>query len=93
MDALKGDDTYLVPEDARQDAPPTYASAQADAVPPYWETTVHAPFSPDSPGQIILDGLPTGTVFAFLWNMLVTITFQFIGFLLTYLILSTLLKF
>ena len=26
-----GDDTYLVPEDARAEAPPSYASAQADA--------------------------------------------------------------
>ncbi|KAF8272579.1 hypothetical protein EI94DRAFT_1718312, partial [Lactarius quietus] len=34
-----GDETYLVPEESQKDAPPTYASAQADAVPPYWETT------------------------------------------------------
>jgi hypothetical protein len=37
-----GDNTYLVPEDTRAEAPPSYASAQADAVPQYWETTVHA---------------------------------------------------
>lgn len=77
---------YLVHEDARQDAPPSYASAQADAVPPYWETTVHAPFSPNSIGEMVIDSLPTGSVFSFCWNLLVSISFQFIGFLLTYLL-------
>jgi len=81
-----GDDTYLVPEDTRQEAPPSYASAQADAVPPYWETTVHAPFSPDSVGDMVIDSLPTGSLFSFCWNLLVSISFQFVGFLLTYLL-------
>jgi hypothetical protein len=85
----EGDETYVVPEDARSEAPPTYSSAQADAVPPYWETTVHAPFSPDSIGDMIIDSLPTGSLFSFLWNMLVSITFQFVGFLLTYLLHTT----
>jgi hypothetical protein len=78
-----------VPEDARQDAPPSYASAQQDAVPPYWENTVIAPFSPDSVGEMIIDNLPTGSLFSFLWNMLVSISFQFVGFLLTYLLHTT----
>lgn len=81
-----GDDTYLVPEDTRQEAPPSYASAQADAVPPYWETTVHAPFAPDSIGEMVIDSLPTGSLFSFCWNLLVSISFQFVGFLLTYLL-------
>lgn len=84
-----GDETYIVPEDARNEAPPSYSTAQADAVPPYWETTVHAPFSPDSIGEMIIDSLPTGSVFSFLWNMLVSISFQFLGFLLTYLLHTT----
>ena len=81
-----GDETYLVPEDSLKDAPPSYASAQADAVPPYWETTVHAPSSPD---EMIIDHLPTGSVFSFLWNLMVSISFQFVGFLLTYLLHTT----
>ncbi|KDR83610.1 hypothetical protein GALMADRAFT_54847 [Galerina marginata CBS 339.88] len=81
-----GDDTYMVPEDSRQEAPPSYASAQADAVPPYWETTVHAPFAPDSIGEMVIDSLPTGSLFSFCWNVLVSISFQFVGFLLTYLL-------
>jgi len=82
----EGDDTYIVPEDSRPEAPPSYAAAQADAVPPYWETTVHAPFAGDSIGDMIIDSLPTGSLFSFLWNMLVSISFQFVGFLLTYLL-------
>jgi hypothetical protein len=81
-----GDNMYLVHEDARQDAPPSYASAQADAVPPYWETTIHAPFAPNSIGEMVIDSLPTGSLFSFCWNLLVSISFQFVGFLLTYLL-------
>jgi hypothetical protein len=83
---LTGDDVYLVPEDSQKDAPPSYSSAQADTVPPYWETTVHAPSSPD---DMIIDHLPTGSVFSFLWNLLISISFQFVGFLLTYLLHTT----
>lgn len=78
-----------MPEDSRAEAPPSYASAQADAVPPYWETTVHAPFTPGSIGEMIVDSLPTGSLFSFLWNMLVSVSFQFVGFLLTYLLHTT----
>lgn len=82
----EGDETYIIPEDARDEAPPSYAAAQADAVPPYWDTTVHAPFAPDAMGEIIIDSLPTGSLFSFLWNMLISVSFQFVGFLLTYLL-------
>ncbi len=85
----KGDEILVVPEDTQAEAPPSYASAQADSVPPYWETTVHAPFSPDSMGELMIDALPTGSLFSFLCNMLVSISFQFIGFLLTYLLHTT----
>lgn len=77
---------YIVPEETRPEAPPSYASAQADAVPPYWETTIHAPFASDSIGDMVVDNLPTGSVFSFCWNLLVSISFQFVGFLLTYLL-------
>lgn len=88
-----GDEIYVSPEDAQKESPPSYASAQADAVPPYWETTIHAPtsLSPGMmvPGELPIDGLATGTLFSFLWNMLVSISFQFVGFLLTYLLHTT----
>ncbi|KAF7332038.1 hypothetical protein MKEN_00084200 [Mycena kentingensis (nom. inval.)] len=83
-----GDSTYLVPEEVRAEAPPSYASAQADAVPLY-SFEVHAPFAPGNAGEMIVDSLPSGTLFSFLWNMLVSISFQFVGFLLTYLLHTT----
>lgn len=66
-----------------------YASAQADAVPPYWETTIHAPAGLGNVGEMMVDGLPTGSFFSFLWNLLVSMSFQFVGFLLTFLLHST----
>jgi len=82
----QGDDgIYVVPEEAQKEAPPSYAVAQADAVPPYWETTVHAP-SVYSAGEMLVDGLATGTLFSFCWNMLISLSFSFVGFLLTYLL-------
>ena len=73
-----GDSIYLVPEEAAREAPPSYASAQLDAVPPYWETTIHAPSAPDAFGEMIIDALPTGSLFSFLWNMLISISFQYV---------------
>ena len=84
-----GDNIYLVPEETQKDAPPSYASAQADAVPPYWETTINIPSASNTPGDMVVDSLPTGSLFSFLWNMLVSISFQFVGFLLTYLLHTT----
>ncbi|KAG6898217.1 hypothetical protein C0992_003329 [Termitomyces sp. T32_za158] len=77
---------YMSPEESSQkEVPPTYADAQADAVPPYWETTVHAPSTdPDAP--LIIDDLPTGSPWLFLGNLSISFFFQFIGFLFTYLL-------
>lgn len=83
----QADGPNWTPEDAQKDGPPSYTVAQADAVPPYWETTVIAPSS--SPGELIVDGLATGSLFSFLWNLLVSMSFQFVGFLLTYLLHTT----
>jgi hypothetical protein len=44
-------------------------------VPPYWETTVHAP----SVGEMEIEGLPSGNFFAFVTNFFVSVSFQFIG--------------
>ncbi|KAF8591427.1 hypothetical protein K439DRAFT_1656642 [Ramaria rubella] len=80
---------HVVPEEVQKESPPSYASAQADAVPPYWETTIHAPATLGSAGEMMVDGLPTGSFFSFLWNLLVSMSFQFVGFLLTFLLHST----
>ncbi|KAF8071997.1 metal homeostatis protein bsd2 [Lyophyllum atratum] len=77
---------FMVPEDNQKEVPPTYSEAQADAVPPYWETTVHAPASDDPNADMIVDDLPTGSMWLFAINLFISFFFQFIGFLFTYLL-------
>jgi len=67
------------------EAPPTYEAAAQDAAPPYWQTTVIAP-TVGSDDQVMVEGLPVGNVFNFVWNMLISTSFQFIGFMLTYML-------
>ncbi|PWN23751.1 hypothetical protein BCV69DRAFT_8950 [Microstroma glucosiphilum] len=77
--------------------PPTYEIAAADAAPGYWETTIAPGGLGWTPGggnvgdleDLILEGLPIGNVFGFAWNLLVSVCFQFVGFLLTYLLHTT----
>lgn len=73
------------PETDRQseDFPPTYEEAAADQTPPYWETTIMAPGFGD---EVFIEGLPVGSPINFVWNMMVSSAFQFVGFLLTYLL-------
>ncbi|KAJ3559650.1 hypothetical protein NM688_g222 [Phlebia brevispora] len=82
-------DVYMVPEETQNQAPPSYSEAQADAVPPYWETTVHAPSSLEPGSDMIVDDLPTGSWYLFLANVFISYFFQFIGFLFTYLLHTT----
>ncbi|CAK7892704.1 metal homeostatis protein Bsd2p [[Candida] anglica] len=63
--------------------PPTYDEAAADATPEYWESTVISPMYED---EVFVEGLPVGNVANFVWNGLVTVAFQFIGFVLCYLL-------
>jgi hypothetical protein len=65
----------------------SYETAAADAAPPYWETTIIAPAL--GPDDMLVDGLPVGHLFGFAWNLLVSMSFQFVGFLLTYLLHTT----
>lgn len=80
---------YMVPEETQSTAPPSYAAAQADAVPPYWDTIVHAPSGMDTDAGMIVGDLPSGSILAFISNLFVSFFFQFIGFLLTYLLHTT----
>lgn len=73
-------DTESVQE---SDVPPSYEEAAADATPLYWETTIMAPGYSD---EIFIDGLPVGSPINFIWNMMVSAAFQFLGFLITYLL-------
>ncbi|KAF5386242.1 hypothetical protein D9615_002653 [Tricholomella constricta] len=47
---------YMVPKDKQKEAAPSYSDAQADAVPPYWETTVHTPLSNRIDGKLLATG-------------------------------------
>ncbi|KAI1117670.1 hypothetical protein F5Y14DRAFT_401482 [Nemania sp. NC0429] len=72
-----------------EESPPTYEQAAADAAPPYWETTILAP-GLGGPDDVYIDGMPVGSVFSFLWNGMISLSFQpLVGFLLTYLLHST----
>ena len=74
--------------DGKYDEPlPSYETAAADAAPPYWETTIITP-GMDS-DEVYVDGLPVGNFFAFIWNAMISMSFQFVGFLLTYLLASS----
>ncbi|WWD09755.1 hypothetical protein V865_007883 [Kwoniella europaea PYCC6329] len=92
------DEGDYVPEDEQKEGPPSYQAALRDAVPPYWDTTVvlpssSSPFGPLSSSmsgdEILIDGMPGGNFFGFFWNMIVSFSFQFVGFLLTYVLHTT----
>jgi hypothetical protein len=65
----------------------TYEQAAADATPPYWETTILAPGMTSD--EVYVDGLPVGSLFSFVWNGMISMSFQLVGFLLTYLLHTT----
>lgn len=50
---------------------------------------MHAPAGLDLNGDMIIDGLPTGSVFVFVFTTLISWFFQLPGFLLTYLLHGT----
>lgn len=70
-----------------EDLPPSYEEAAADATPPYWETTILAPGL--SSDEVFVDGLPVGSIFSFVWNAMISMSFQVVGFILTYLLHTT----
>lgn len=63
------------------DVLPSYSEAAHDPSPPYWETSVMSEFD-----EIYIDGIPVGNVLNFLWSILVSVLFQFLGFVITYLL-------
>uniref|UniRef100_A0A1Y1K4B5 Metal homeostatis protein bsd2 n=1 Tax=Photinus pyralis TaxID=7054 RepID=A0A1Y1K4B5_PHOPY len=72
----------------KEEQPPSYEQAAADAAPPYWETTILAP-GLGGLDEVYVDGMPVGSVFSFIWNGMISTSFQLVGFLLTYLLHST----
>ncbi|KIM33151.1 hypothetical protein M408DRAFT_325964 [Serendipita vermifera MAFF 305830] len=78
---------HIVPEFEQKDVPPTYADAQRDAVPPYWDTTVLAPAGAGD--DMLVEGFPPGHVFSFVTSLFISFSFQFIGFMLTSILATT----
>ncbi|OIW26293.1 hypothetical protein CONLIGDRAFT_468957 [Coniochaeta ligniaria NRRL 30616] len=72
----------------KEEQPPTYEQAAADQAPPYWETTILAP-GLAGPDEVYIDGMPVGSFFSFVWNAMISMSFQLVGFLLTYLLHSS----
>ncbi|KAL8691457.1 MAG: hypothetical protein Q9218_003321 [Villophora microphyllina] len=75
-------------EKLEEEKPPSYEAAAADATPPYWETTILAP-GLSSSDEVYVEGLPVGSLFSFIWNGMISMSFQLVGFLLTYLLHTT----
>ncbi|KAL8762030.1 MAG: hypothetical protein Q9184_001922 [Pyrenodesmia sp. 2 TL-2023] len=76
-------------EKQEEEKPPSYEAAAADATPPYWETTTILAPGLSSPDEVYVEGLPVGSLFSFVWNGMISMSFQIVGFLLTYLLHTT----
>lgn len=61
---------------------PSYDEAADDPVPPYWESSIMAGYE----DEIFIEGLPVANWLNFVWNLVVSVCFQFVGFLITYLL-------
>ncbi|KAI8606758.1 hypothetical protein EDD21DRAFT_480 [Dissophora ornata] len=69
-----------------EELPPSYKSASQDVSPAYYETNVLGPGFTDDDDMLLVEGLPVGGVFGLVWNMIISMSFQFVGFFLTYLL-------
>jgi hypothetical protein len=65
------------------DKPPSYEDAHNDTVPSYWDLSPEGSLYYD---EICVNGLPAGSVINFVWNCVVSASFQFFGFLLSYIL-------
>ncbi|CCG25707.1 Bsd2 protein [Candida orthopsilosis Co 90-125] len=79
----KPDTASAIEQQQRELHPPTYEEASQDNSPEYWESTMISPMFED---EVFVQGLPVGNIANFIWNALVTVAFQFIGFILCYLL-------
>lgn len=72
-------------ETEQQDIPPTYDEAAADMAPSYYGMNLNGTGDLGY-DDICIEGLPVGNMANFLWNLIVSTSFQFIGFLITYIL-------
>ncbi|KAG0049525.1 hypothetical protein BGZ83_005711 [Gryganskiella cystojenkinii] len=74
-----------VEKPVEEELPPSYKSAALDVSPAYYESTLMAPGFSDE-DELLIEGLPVGGMFGFMWNVIISMSFQFVGFFLTYLL-------
>ncbi|OBA27782.1 hypothetical protein HANVADRAFT_51903 [Hanseniaspora valbyensis NRRL Y-1626] len=67
----------------RGDKPPSYEDAHNDNAPSYWDLSPEGSLYYD---EICVAGLPAGSIINFVWNCIVSTSFQFFGFLITYIL-------
>ncbi|KAL2917897.1 Phosphatidylinositol 4-kinase stt4 [Polyrhizophydium stewartii] len=68
--------------------PPSYTDAVGDPSPPgYFDTTVTTGVTED--GEVLIDGMPVGDFVSFAVNVFVSMTFDFLGFLITSLLATS----
>ncbi|KAI1320119.1 hypothetical protein EDD11_002091 [Mortierella claussenii] len=68
-----------------EELPPAYKTAAMDVSPAYHETMLPPGFT-DEDDMLMVEGLPVGGLLGFMWNMIISMSFQFVGFFLTYLL-------
>ncbi|KAG9321057.1 hypothetical protein KVV02_000671 [Mortierella alpina] len=68
-----------------EELPPSYKSAAMDVSPAYYESVVSASGYLDD-DEVLVEGLPVGGLLGFMWNVIISMSFQFVGFFLTYLL-------
>ncbi|KAI9338084.1 hypothetical protein DFJ73DRAFT_608058, partial [Zopfochytrium polystomum] len=61
--------------------PPSYNEVVREETPPYIESTVVTTVGED--GDVLVEGIPVGDSLTFFINMLISMSFDFVGFLLT----------
>lgn len=71
-------------EHTQQDNPPTYDEAAADMSPSYYGMDLSS--TDMYYDEICIEGLPVGNIANLFWNIIVSTSFQFVGFLVTYLL-------
>lgn len=69
---------------AQNETLPTYDEAAEDIVPSYYGMDLNS--SDMYVDEICIEGLPVGNIANLLWNVIVSTSFQFVGFLITYIL-------
>ncbi|CCK68353.1 Bsd2p KNAG_0A06990 [Huiozyma naganishii CBS 8797] len=80
----KPDNNNSNQHDGQNDTPPTYDEAAADLVPSYYGMDLTSGDIYND--ELCIEGLPVGNMANLIWNIIVSTSFQFIGFLITYML-------